>query len=111
MATLTPTVPTRVGTLSPGNNVAASDVVPAAALGVNGALLEILNAGASPDAMTITDSGASVAGTPVTNYAATVTNATNKVFKLTPKQGDANGNITITHSLTVGVTYKLYPLD
>lgn len=110
MATLTQTVPSRVGTLSPGGGVAASDVVPAAALGVNGALLEILNAGASPDAMTITDSGASAAGTPVTNYAASVTNGTNKVFKLVRQQADANGNITITHSLTVGVSYKLYPL-
>lgn len=110
MATLTQTVPTRVGTASPGNNVAASDIVPSAALGVNGALLEIINGNAAPDAMTISDSGASAAGTPVTNYAATVTNGTNKVFKLIPKQADANGNITITHSVTATVTYKLYPL-
>jgi hypothetical protein len=110
MATLAATVPTRVGALTPGAAVAASDVVPAAALGVNGALLEILNGNASPDAMTISDSGSSAAGTPVTNYAATVTNGTNKVFKLSPKQADANGNITITHSVITTVTYKLYPL-
>ena len=110
MATLTATVPARTGTLSPGSNVAASDVVPASALGVNGALLEILNGNAAPDAMTISDSGSSSVGTPVTNYAATVANGANRVFKLSPKQADANGNITITHSVFTTVTYKLYPL-
>lgn len=110
MATLAATVPTRAGVLTPGAAVSASDVIPASALGNNGALLEILNGGGSPDSITISDSGSSPAGTPVTNYAASVTNATNKVFKLSPKQADANGNITITHSFITSVTYKLYPL-
>lgn len=110
MATLTSTVPTRAGVASPGNNVAATDTVPAAALGVNGALLEILNGNAGVDNMTISDAGASPAGTPVTSYAPTVAAGTNKTFKLSPKQADANGNITITHSVQTTVTYKLYPL-
>lgn len=110
MATLTPTVPSRTGTVSPGAAVAASDLIPASALGVNGALLEILNGGGSPDSMTISDGGSSAAGTPAVSYPATVTNATNRVFTLTPKQADANGNITITHSFITSVTYKLYPL-
>lgn len=110
MATLTATVPSRLGTLSPGSAVAASDVVPASALGVNGALLEILNGSASLDTMSITDSGSSPAGTPVTSYPPTVAAGTNKMFVLSPKQADANGNITITHTQTATVTYKLYPL-
>lgn len=110
MATLTATVPSRLGTLSPGNGVALTDLVPASALGVNGALLEVINGGGSPDAMTISDGGSSPAGTPVASYPATVTNATNKMFTLSPKQADANGNITITHSFITSVTYKLYPL-
>lgn len=110
MATLTATVPSRAGVASPPNNVAASDVVPASALGVNGALLEILNGNAGADNMTISDSGTSPIGTPVANYAATVNAGTNKVFKLSPKQADANGAITITHSVQATVTYKLYPL-
>lgn len=110
MATLTATVPTRAGVASPGNNVAATDTVPASALGVNGALLEILNGNAGVDNMTISDAGASPAGTPVTSYAPTVAAGTNKTFKLSPKQADANGNITITHSVQTTVTYKLYPL-
>lgn len=110
MATLTATVPTRAGTASPGNPVAASDVVPASALGTLGALLEIINGNAGVDNMTISDSGSSPVGTPVTSYPPTVAAGTNKVFKLSPKQADANGNITITHSVQTTVTYKLYPL-
>lgn len=110
MATLTATVPSRLGTLSPGDAVAASDIVPASALGVNGALLEVINGGGSPDSVTISDAGASPVGTPVVTYPATVTNGTNRVFTLSPKQADASGNITITHSFITTVTYKLYPL-
>lgn len=110
MATLIATVPTRAGVVSAPNNVAATDTVPASALGVNGALLEILNGNAGVDNMTISDSGSSPVGTPVTSYAPTVAAGTNKTFKLSPKQADANGNITITHSVQATVTYKLYPL-
>lgn len=110
MATLTATVPSRAGTASPGNPVAATDVVPASALGTRGALLEILNGNAGADTMSITDSGSSPVGTPVTSYAPSVPAGTNKTFVLSPKQADATGNITITHSVQATVTYKLYPL-
>lgn len=110
MATLTATVPTRAGVASPGAGVAASDVVPASALGINGALLEILNGNAGVDNMTISDASTTPSGAAAAANAPTVAAGTNKVFKLSPKQADANGNITVTHSVTTTVTYKLYPL-
>jgi len=113
MAALTATTPTRAGTVSAGAAVAASDTISAAQLGVLGALLEIINGNASPDNVTITDPGATPAGSTLSGgtYAATVTNATAKIFYVSPKQVDTvTGLVTITHSVTSTVTYKLYPL-
>jgi hypothetical protein len=40
-----------------------------------------------------------------------VTNATSKIFFIHPQQADpSTGLVTITHSVTSTVTYKLYPL-
>lgn len=112
MATLTATTPTRAGTASPGAPVTASDVIPASLIGSKGCYLEILNGNASPDSMTIQDFATSPAGTAVSALAPSVTNGTNKVFKILPEQGDPNNNgqVVVTHSVTTTVTYKLYPL-
>lgn len=114
MATLVATTPTLAGVASPGAGVAASDVIPGALLGSKGAYLEILNAGVGVDNMTISDFGKTQAGNALSgnSYAASVTNGTNKVFKVVPEQGDpaSNGQVTVTHSQPTGVSYKLYPL-
>lgn len=111
MGALAATTPTRAGTVSAGAAVAASDTIAASIVGSKGCLLEIINGNASPDSMTISDAGSSPAGTPVTSYAASVTNATAKVFFISPKQVDlSTGVVTVTHSVTSTVTYKLYPL-
>jgi hypothetical protein len=113
MAALVATTPSRTGTVSaPGAAVAASDTIAASILGSRGAHLEIVNAGAGTDNITISDAGSSPAGTPVTSYAATVANAgVGKVFLISPKQVDpATQVVTITHSQPTGVTYKLFPI-
>ncbi len=113
MAALTATQPTRLGTASPGAAVAAADTISATLLGINGVFLEILNGNAASDSITISDAGSTPAGTPVAggNYSATVANGTNKVFVISPKQVDpVSGVVTVTHSVTSTVTYKLYPL-
>lgn len=111
MAALVATAQARLGTLSPGAAVAATDTISAALLGSKGCLLEILNGNAAPDVMTISDAGATPAGTPGATYSPTVTNATNKVFKIHPSQADpVTGLVTITHSPFATVTYKLYQL-
>lgn len=113
MAALSATQPTRTGTASPGATVASSDTIPASLLGANGVFLEIINGNAAADTMTISDSGLTPAGSPLSGstFTASVTNGTNKVFYISPKQVDpVSGNVTVTHSVTATVTYKLYPL-
>lgn len=113
MATLTPTVPSRLGTATPGAAVASSDTIPSSAFGSRGVLLEILNGNASVDNITISDAGSTPAGSPLTggNYAVSVTNGTNKIFMIRPQQLNPSTKVvTITHSVTATVTYKLYPL-
>jgi len=111
MAALTAVQPTRAGVATPGAAVAASDTIASTLLGVNGAYLEILNGNASPDNMTISDASITPTGAAAASNAPTVTNGTNKVFHVSPKQADpVTGLVTVTHSVTTTVTYKLYPL-
>ncbi len=111
MAALVATTPTRAGTASPGAAVAASDTIAVAILGSLGAILEILNGNASPDSMTISDASTTPTGAAAAANAPSVTNATNKVFLVTPRMADpTTGLVTVTHSVTATVTYKLYPL-
>jgi hypothetical protein len=112
MAALSATIPSRTGVATPGAGVAASDTISSTLLGANGVWLEILNGNAATDNMTISDAGSTPAGNALSGgtYAASVTNATNKIFFISAKQADSSGNVTITHSVTSTVTYKLYPL-
>lgn len=112
MAALAVTNPTRTGTVTSGAAVAASDTISSTILGANGVYLEIINGNASTDNVTISDAGATDAGTPLSGgtYAGSVTNATSKIFYISPRQADPSTQVvTITHSVTATVTYKLYP--
>lgn len=111
MAALSAITPTRTGTVTTGSAVAASDTIAVALLGVNGAYLEIINGNASSDSMTISDATVTPTGAAAASNAPSVTNATSKIFLISPKQADpVTGLVTITHSVTTTVTYKLYPL-
>lgn len=113
MAAMTAITPTNAGTASTGTAVAASDTIAQAIMGPNGATLEIINAGGSVDNITISDAGITPAGNALTGgtYAVSVTNGTSKVFDLSNAQVNPSTNlITITHSFTTTVTYKLYPV-
>lgn len=111
MAALTATTPTRAGVVTSGAAVAASDTIAVALLGSTGAYLEVINGNASPDAMTISDASTTPTGAAAAALAPSVTNATSKVFLISPRMADATtGLVTITHSVTTTVTYKLYPL-
>jgi hypothetical protein len=97
MGALSATTPTRTGTVTSGAAVAASDTIASTLLGTNGCFLEII---------TTTSTGAAA-----TAGGGSVTNATSKIFKIFPQQADTStGNVTVTHSVTSTVTYKLYPL-
>lgn len=111
MAVLSAITPTRAGVLSAGAAVSSSDTISSAILGSKGALLEIINGNASPDSVTISDATVTSSGALATALAPSVANATSKVFKVTPDMADpTSGNVTVTHSVTATVTYKLYPL-
>jgi hypothetical protein len=111
MGALVATTPTRAGVATPGAAVAASDTIAVSILGSNGALLEILNGNASTDNMTISDASTTPTGAAAAALAPSLATATNKVFLISPRQADpVTGLVTVTHSVTPTVTYKLYPL-
>lgn len=112
MAALAATTPSRTGAASPGAAVAASDTISGALIGSKGAILEILNGNAATDNMTISDASVTPSGAAAAANAPALLTATNRVFLILPAQGDPtqNGQVTITHSVTSTVTYKLYPL-
>jgi hypothetical protein len=111
MGALASVTPTNTGTASPGAAVAASDTINVSQMGPRGCLLEIINGNASPDVMTISDAGSTPAGNSPGTIDATVTNATSEIFKISRSQATpSTGNVTVTHSVTTTVTYKLYKI-
>jgi hypothetical protein len=113
MGALAATIPTHTGTADPGAAVAASDTIAQSVMGSRGCILQILNGGGSTDNITISDAGSTPSGNPLTGgtIAGSVGATSNKVFLI------ANGSVnpttqlvTITHSFTTTVNYKLYPI-
>lgn len=110
MGALVAIVPDRDGTVSAGAAVSASDTIASSILGSRGAILEIINGNASPDTVTISDASQTPTGAPAAANAPSVTNGTAKAFLIHPRQADpVTGQVTVTHSVTATVTYKLYP--
>lgn len=111
MGVLAATTPNRAGVATPGAAVAASDTIAVALLGTYGAFLEILNGNAATDNVTISDASTTSSGAAAAALAPSLPTGTNKVFKITRDMADPNsGQVTITHSVTPSVTYKLYPI-
>ncbi|WP_020385926.1 hypothetical protein [Kribbella catacumbae] len=111
MAALTATTPTNAGVATPGAGVAASDTIARGVMGPKGVYLEILNGNAAVDNMTISDASTTPTGAAAAANAPSVTNGTNKTFHIKPDQvNPATGLVTVTHSVTTTVTYKLYPV-
>lgn len=112
MGALALTIPTRAGTLSPGAAVASTDTIARNVLGTRGVNLEIINGNAAADNMTISDASVTPSEAAAAALAPTVANGTARVFKLLPSMADpVTGLITITHSVTATVTYKMTPRD
>lgn len=112
MGALALTATVRGGTVTAGAAVASSDTINRAVLGNRGVLLEIINGNASPDVMAISDASTTSNGAAAAALAPTVTNATAKIFKITPDMADpTTGLVTITHTVTSTVTYKMYSRD
>lgn len=112
MSALTATTPVRTGVVTTGAAVAATDTISATILGRRGALLEIINGNASADTVVISDASTTTTGASAAANSKSVAAATSQIFKIVPGQVDqTTGLVTITHTVTATVTYKLYPLD
>src|SRR5690349_12992480 len=110
MGALASTVPSTAGTTWTGAAVSASDTIASTLLGDRGAYLVVVNGGASPDTVAISDSGLTPAGNAGTSTGGSVTNGTTKVFFISPRAfNPTTGNVTVTHSFTTSVTYILLP--
>lgn len=111
MGALAATTPTRAGVTTSGAAVASTDTVSTAVLGPIGCILEIINGNASTDNMTISDASTTPTTAAAAPLAPSLTTGTSKAFRLYPRMADpVTGLITITHSVTTTVTYKLYPI-
>jgi hypothetical protein len=94
--------------------VSASDTIDASTLGSRGAYLEIINGNASSDTVTIKDFGTTAAGNALSSnqYTVSVPASSSKIMLIKPSQVDpSTGLVTVTHSVTATVTYKLYPVQ
>lgn len=110
MGALALITPTSTGTVSTGAAVAASDTIAQALMGPRGLLLEIINAGGSPDTVTISDAGLTPAGSAAAPPNDAVTAGTSQIFLISPTQVNPTTLVvTVTHTFTTSVTYKLYP--
>lgn len=111
MAALTAITPVVGGVASTGAAVSSSDTIDQSILGGRGAFLEILNGSGSSDTVTIKDFGATGAGNalPSNQYTVSVGAGSSSIIYLKPSQVDpSTGLVTIAHSVTTSVTYKLY---
>ena len=111
MAALTAITPTVTGVTSTGTAVSASDTIDQGTLGSQGCYIEVINAGASSDTVTISDFGTTAAGNSLTSnqYTVAVANGSSKIIWLQQSQvNPATGLITIAHSFTTSVTCKVY---
>lgn len=112
MGALAATTPTNTGATTSGAAVAATDTIARSVMGPKGVYLEIINGGGSSDSITISDAGSTPSGNSPGTVAASVSNGASKVFYIHPDQAaPSTGLVTITHSFTTSVTYKMYPVD
>lgn len=104
--------PVRGGVLSTPPAVAASDTIPRSAMGARGVIVEVINGNASSDTVTVSDASTTTEGAPAAAISTSVTNGTTFAFLVRPQQCDpVTGNVTITHSVTATVNYRMYPRD
>jgi hypothetical protein len=111
MALLTATRPTAAGVAWSPTAVSASDTISASDLGALGAYLVIINGGASPDNVTVSDSSLTPASNAATTTANAVANGTTEVMYISPRAVNLSSSVvTVTHSFTTTVTCVLLPL-
>lgn len=108
MALLTATSVVAAGTTVTAAPAGTSNTVSASDIGVNGAILTVINGSASSITVTISDPGLTPAGNAGTTAAVTVGATSEKQFRLSQSHVDLSTQVaTITLSSATTVTYKL----
>ncbi|MES2211034.1 MAG: hypothetical protein V4515_12780 [Chloroflexota bacterium] len=108
MAAITPSTVTTAGLLAASAAVSASDTISGDLVPVGGLLYRVINAGGSPDSVTVSDGGTTPAGNPGTVTAVVVTNATTKTILITQNNINRSTNlVTVAHSFITSVTYEI----
>jgi hypothetical protein len=105
MALLTVQTITKAGTTPAPVAVSASDTITAD----SGLVLQVINAGGSPDTVTIADAGSTPGGSAATNPTVSVPATTGNKFIYIPASfaSTSTGLVTVTHSFTTTVTCNL----
>ncbi|MDT5023626.1 MAG: hypothetical protein QOE61_52 [Micromonosporaceae bacterium] len=108
MALLTAVSVVSAATTVAGAAVSASDTIAAADIGVNGALLNIINGSGSSMTVTLSDPGTTDIGNAGTTTPQTVGAGADRWFRLSPFHvNPATGVATVANSATTTITYKL----
>lgn len=108
MALLTAVSVLPTATTVTANAMTTSDTIAAADVGVNGAILEVINGGGSPINVTLADPGTTGVGNAGTTTPQAVPNGAAREFRITPGHVNQNtGVATVTLSSATSVTYKL----
>lgn len=108
MALLTAVSVTSTATTVTAAAMSTADTIAAADIGVNGALINVINGAGAPVNFTILDPGFSPVGGAGTATAQAVANATDRWFRLSPGHvNPATGVANVTLSSATTITYKL----
>jgi hypothetical protein len=108
MAAITPSTIGVAGLLAAPAAVSASDTISGDLVPVGGLIYRVINGGASPDTVAVSDGGTTPAGNAGTVAGVTVTNATTKTILITQNNINRTTNlVTITHTFITSVTFEL----
>lgn len=107
MALLTAVSVTSAATTVAPNAVSSSDTISQSDIGVNGALLQVINGSGGSINVTISDPGFSPVSNAGTATPQAVAAGADRWFRLSPGHVNSSGVATVTYSATTTVTYKL----
>lgn len=107
MGALTSQAVTTAGITPSAVSVSASDTIAEAQMGPNGCIMRVINAGGSPDNVSVTDPGSTALGNAGTVVPVAVANGTTKEILIPRSALNSSGQATVAHSFITSVTCEL----
>lgn len=108
MALLTATsVTSTATTVAPASPATTSETVSSSDIGVNGALLNVINASGSSITVTLSDPGTTAIGNAGTTTAQSIATGTDRWFRLSPGHVNPSTGVATVAFSSTSVTYKL----